>query len=211
MPKRNAVKMYGADQYYHVYNRGVNKSAIFVEDIDRVFFLSLFKRHLTPGEEVLVKGRVIPNYAEQIELVAYCLMRNHFHLLVYLKEADGLEKLMRSVMTAYSMYFNYKYNRSGGLFEGRFLASRITSDAYLWHVSRYIHLNPLDAGFDYREYPYSSLDYYLGYKEADWLHPERLVATSMERQQYGELVAEGVDWHELYHKINHELANADND
>ena len=151
----------------------------------------------------------MPNYAHQIELTAYCLMKNHFHLLVYLHEADGLEKLMRSVMTTYSMYFNRKYHRSGGLFEGRFLASRVSSDAYLWHVSRYIHLNPVDIHQDYMNYAYSSVGYFVGNKCAKWLHPERLVHTVGERTQYRDFLDHGVEWHKLYHQIRHELANAD--
>jgi hypothetical protein len=94
------------------------------------------------------------------------------------------------------MYFNKKYQRTGGLYEGVFLASRISNDGYLWHVSRYIHLNPMDIGADFRQYPYSSIDYFIGNKKASWLHPEKLVENTVEKNQYLEFVAD----YETMHK-----------
>lgn len=200
MPVRNSVKTYGSDQYYHVYNRGANKQDIFLEDTDYFYFLSLFKRHLGKDDVIDKSGRVIRKYYDQIELTAFCLMPNHFHLLVFLKEPEGLVHLMRSVIVAYSMYFNKKYGRVGGLFQGVFLASRIDSDFYLWHVSRYIHLNPLDIGKDFRTYPYSSIDYFAGNKNAQWLSPGRLVDSTKERQDYQEFVA---DYQEMHRDMKH--------
>ena len=196
MPKPNTVKIYGSDQYYHIYNRGVNREDIFVEPEDRYYFLSLFKRHLSPDPELDSHNRAFTQYDGEVELIAYCLMTNHFHLLCYLKDPEGIVHLMRSVMTAYTMYFNKKYGRSGGLYEGVFLASRITNDAYLWHVSRYIHLNPVDIGEDFRKYPYSSIDYFVGNKRASWLHPEKLVQTIKEKQEYLEFVADYETMHQ---------------
>jgi len=196
MPKLNSIKTYGSDQYYHIYNRGVNRQDIFLEPEDRFYFLSLFKRHLSPDTEVDTHNRPFAQFNDEVELVAYCLMPNHFHLLCYLKEPDGIIHLMRSVMTAYTMYFNKKYSRTGGLYEGVFLASRITNDGYLWHVSRYIHLNPLDINQDFRQYPYSSIDYFVGRKHAVWLHPEKLVQTEHDKEQYLEFVSDYETMHE---------------
>jgi REP element-mobilizing transposase RayT len=196
MPKRNRIKTYGVEQYYHLYNRGVNKQNIFYEPEDFLYFLSLFKRHLSLDTVKDSSGRPFTQLDGQVELVTFCLMSNHFHLLCYLKEPEGIVKLMRSVMTAYTMYFNKKYKRTGGLYEGPFLASRITSDRYLWHVSRYIHLNPLDISEDFSEYPYSSLPYFAGDKHADWLHPERLIETKDDQKQYLEFVADYKTMHE---------------
>ena len=196
MPKRNRVKIYGSDQYYHIYNRGVNRQDIFLEPEDRFYFLSLFKRYLSNDPENDSHNRSFPKFDSEVELVAFCLMPNHFHLLVYLKEPEGIVHLMRSVMTAYTMYFNKKYRRTGGLYEGIFLASRITNDGYLWHVSRYIHLNPLDIGMDFRQYPYSSIDYFLGNKNANWLHPDKLIQTKQEKEQYLEFVSDYKTMHQ---------------
>lgn len=208
MPARNSLKIYGEEQYYHIYNRGAGKQAIFLSPDDYVFMLGLFKKHLSEEEVVDRFGRTAPNYKDKVELVAYCLMPNHYHLLVYLKEVDGVERLMRSIMTTYSMYFNRKYERSGTLFQGPFKASRITNEAYFWHISRYIHLNPLDIGDgNYRTYPYSSIGYFDGNKHADWLHEERQVITDDERRDYADFVADYEDYHDTLERIKPELVN----
>jgi REP element-mobilizing transposase RayT len=190
MPKRNIVKAYGADQYYHIYNRGSNKNDIFRESSDYYYFLSLLKRHLSDEAATDSSGRTFNKYDNEIELIAFCLMPNHFHLLCYLKEPEGVVRLMRSIMTAYTMYFNRKYKRTGKLYEGVFLASRIDNDAYLWQVSRYIHLNPTDAGLDFENYDYSSMAYFADKKHASWLHPEKIVETDKDRREYAEFVAD---------------------
>ena len=206
MPTRNRVKNYGEDQYYHVYNRGVNKENIFQEEDDFAYFLSLFKRYLSPSDAVDKYGRATNSYNDEVELVAYCLMKNHYHLLFYLKEPDGLVHLMRSVMTAYTMYYNKKYQRSGGLYQGNFLAATITTDIYLWHVSRYIHLNPVGVGKNFRSYPYSSIGYFAGEKHAKWLKSERLVKTAQEREEYMKFVSDYETMHKELDHLKHVLA-----
>lgn len=190
MPTRNRIKAYGEDQYYHVYNRGVNKELIFREEVDYFYFLHLLKRHLSDERMKDKFGRPFRYLGDSIEVTAYCLMGNHFHMLVYLKEADGLVNLMRSAMTAYTMYYNLKYHRVGRLYQERFLASRITTEYYLWHVSRYIHLNPLDIGQDWQMYPYSSIKHFTGEHHADWVHENRLVQTTEERHDYLKFVSD---------------------
>lgn len=206
MPKRNAIKQYGEGELYHLYNRGVAKMDIFREEADYEYLIELFKKYLSPEKRAKDSNyRTLPNYADSLELVAYCLMPNHYHLLVYLKEEAGIERLMRSVMTAYSMYFNKKYKRVGGLFESRFLASRISSEAYWQHISRYIHLNPIDLQVDYLTYPHSSVEYYTCDKRADWLHPER--ACSKGGREYVRFLREYESVHSMYAQIKHELAH----
>ncbi|MBC7869142.1 transposase [Candidatus Saccharibacteria bacterium] len=196
MPKRNRIKIYGSEQYYHLYNRGVNRQDIFHEPEDYFYFLGLFKRHLSEEAVTDSSGRPFAKFNDEVELVAFCLMPNHFHLLCYLKESEGIVRLMRSVMTAYTMYFNKKYQRTGGLYEGPFLASRIENETYLWHVSRYIHLNPLDIGQGFRHYPYSSIAYFAGEKRADWLHINNLVDTDKDAREYLEFVADYETMHQ---------------
>ncbi|MBC7943157.1 transposase [Candidatus Saccharibacteria bacterium] len=203
MPKRNRIKIYGSGQYYHLYNRGVDRQNIFQEPGDYFYFLSLLKRHLSDTTATDSYGRAFAKFSEEVELMAFCLMPNHFHILCYLKEPDGIVHLMRSVMTAYSMYFNKKYQRTGGLYEGPFLASRIENEAYLWHVSRYIHLNPLDIGQDFRQYPYSSIAYFAGEKKADWLRASNLIETDKDVREYLEFVAD----YETMHKEMKYLKN----
>lgn len=205
MPKRNILKQYGEHELYHVYNRGVAKMDIFREREDYEFMLGLFDKYLSSENMRDSERRVLPAYGEAVELVAFCLMPNHYHLLLYLKQRDGIMAFMRSAMTSYSMYFNKKYGRVGGLFESRFLASRISSEEYWQHISRYIHLNPIDLGVDYLNYPYSSIGCYVSNKQLHWLHPERVYEGSAEA--YTQFLSEYESVHDLYKQVKHELAH----
>jgi len=206
MPKKNSVKLYGVDQYYHIYNRGGNQQDIFIEPEDYFYFLNLFRRHLS--DEVIFDhyGRIFEKYNGQVELIAFCLMPNHFHLLCYLKEPDGIVHLMRSTMTAYTMYFNKKYKHTGKLYEGAFLAARIDNEAYLWQVSRYIHLNPLDLGYDFQNYSYSSMAYFTGAKQTDWVKTNRLIETTHDMQEYLEFVSDYETMHQEMKYLKNILA-----
>ena len=182
MPIRNTTKYYDAPAYYHVYNRGAGNAQIFLDDQDRTKFLSIFARHLDPHDDSKkTDGGEYDKY--DLELVAYCLMGNHFHLLIYqASDPQAITQLMRSVATAYTMYFNRKYKRYGHLFQSIFKASHITDDAYLLHITRYIHMNPRN----YLRYQWSSLAYYLGAEAPAWLHSERI--NGMTPGQYREFL-----------------------
>lgn len=171
MPSRNVVREFSADSYYHVYNRGVEKRDIFLEDEDYTVFLGLLKKYLS-GERHNRNRHAFSRLDNDIELLAYCLMPNHFHFLIYQNDIEGLSKLMRRLITGYVMYFNNKYNRVGSLFQGPYKASRINADSYLEHISRYIHMNPEN----YESWPYSSLGYFLQRKQTPiWLKPTRVM------------------------------------
>ncbi len=206
MPKRNLLKQYGEGEFYHLYNRGVAKMDIFRDKNDYEYMLYLLASHLGTTEVIDKKGRQLNNYSEKIDLVAYCLMPNHYHLFVYLKSQDGIEKLMRSVMTRYSMYFNRKYKRVGGLFESRFLASRITGESYFWHISRYIHLNPIELGVDYAQYAFSSVKNYIAGKNDEWLHPEWVMDIG-DSETYRQFLTDYESMHDLQKQIKAELAH----
>ncbi|MCB9821930.1 transposase [Candidatus Nomurabacteria bacterium] len=170
MPSRNRVKDYGAGVYYHLYNRGNNKDVIFQDSQDYAVFLNLIKRHLSPVETTDKLGRPYRNLSKEVELLAFCLMPNHYHLLIYQHTQEGMTQLLRSVATAYSGYYNKKYQRVGRLFQDAFKASAVDSDTYLEHISRYIHLNPKD----WKTWEWSSLPYYLHQKTADWVKHEEI-------------------------------------
>ena len=163
MPNKNTVKFYDIDAYYHVYNRGVEKRKIFIDDEDYSVFLNLFKRYLDDKPSVDEKGREYDLLMEDVELTAFCLMPNHFHLLLYQLESDGITKLLRAVCSTYTTYFNKKYDRVGPLFQGIFKASRICDESYLLHVVDYIHLNPTE----FMSWKWSSLSYWL-LKDGIW-------------------------------------------
>ncbi len=190
MPSPNQVKTYVANGYYHAYNRGVEKRDIFIDDQDYRVFLSFLKSYLSPEsgaksphpiEETtgsrLVRVRPLKSFFGEVSLLAYCLIPNHFHLLVWQSHPHGMAKFIQALCTSYSMYFNKKYKRVGTLFQGPYKAALVDTDTYLLHLTRYIHLNPLELLTGSRPvkavaYPYSSYAHFLGRKKAIWLHPE---------------------------------------
>lgn len=178
MPGRNIVKKYDVNAYYHVYTRGVDKQPIFRSEEDFEVFLSLLKRYLSPERSKTPFRTLYKNYSTDVTLIAYALMKNHVHLFLYQHEdIAGISNFMRSLLTSYSMYFNRKYDRVGPLFQSRYLASRITNDAYFHHISRYIHRNPAK----WRNAEYTSLRYFLGEATADWIHPEQVLDMSADK------------------------------
>lgn len=204
MPSRNVLKEYAPDSYYHIYNRGVNKRLIFSDNKDYTVFLSLLKRYLSKQPCLNKVGGEYPHYYEKIELLAFCLMPNHFHLLVYQhSEEQAIARFLQSVCTAYTMYFNKKNERVGPLFQGRFRASKISSDNYLQHISRYIHLNPVD----YKKYEWSSLPYYLQNHKAEWLVPKR-IREIFENDNYSAFLEDYEDYRRSLEEIKYELANS---
>src|SRR5580765_1037556 len=142
MPRRNVLRTDAPERFYHVYARGHSKHRIFLDEHDYLFFLSLCERYLSSSEIKSSAGISYPNFYNKVDLAAFCLMPNHFHLLVYQHQQGALSDLMRSLMTSYSRYFNTKYKQSGALFESRYRSSLVSDDTYLEHISRYIHLNP---------------------------------------------------------------------
>jgi len=172
MPAKNVIREFAPDNYYHVYNRGVAKQPVFLDAQDKQKFLHIIERHLDPDNaERREDGQIYRKFDQDLELLSYCLMGNHFHMLIYLVgNGDRLAEFMRSVCTAYTMYFNKRYKRVGGLFQGVYKARCISSDAYLLHITRYIHLNPRT----FRTYKFSSVAFYLDKTPPVWLRPNRV-------------------------------------
>lgn len=202
MPSRNTDKVYVSDNFYHIYNRGVNKERIFNDEQDYRIFLNLLKRYLDEVQTSDEKGRVYKNLHDGLELVAYCLMPNHFHMLMYLHDTSAITSLMQGMTTAYSMYYNKKYGRVGHLFQGRFKAVMIDNDAYLQHISRYIHLNPVS----YKTWPYTSLPYYLGSQSAGWIKPDRIMELFDTTEEYAQFVDDYEDYQDTKDEVELELA-----
>ena len=120
MPGRNLEKIYVEDSYYHVYGRGHNKEVIFREKDDYAVFLNLLKRYLSNKPVQDKKNREYPWLQPEIDLLAFCLMPNHFHALIYQRTPDAMTKLFKSVITTYGMYLNKKYKLLGPVFQSRF-------------------------------------------------------------------------------------------
>ncbi len=203
MPSKNRLKVYVPDAYYHVYNRGVEKRKIFIDDEDYRVFLNLLKRYLDHEPKLDKSGRQYDHLYGRVELLTYCLMPNHFHLLIYVHDATAMQRLFRGVATSYTGYFNKKYQRVGPLFQDRYKASMILNDSYLLHISRYIHLNPKA----WRSWAYSSLPYYLGDKKSSWILPKRITDLFNDKAEYLEFVSDYEGYKESLDDIKGELAN----
>lgn len=184
MPSRNIVKQFDVPAFYHVYNRASGERNLFRDDDDRIFFMSLLQKYLTETDIVIdQKQRELPKY--EVELIAYCLMSSHFHLLLYqYSDTRAIEGYMRSVSTVYSIYYNKKYKSKGHVFQSSYKASHMSNEAYLEHITRYIHLNPRR----YKSWGWSSYQDYVDNKETEWLHPER-VLSDRDRKSYADFVA----------------------
>lgn len=182
MPRSPRVSFENA--FFHVFNRGVAYQQIFLDDKD-------YEKFLKRLVELKAKNR----YDHAI--YAYVLMPNHFHLLIQTKTTP-ISKVMTSLLTSYSMYFNRKYKRVGTLFQNRFKSILCDKDSYFLGASRYIHLNPIEGGLtrNLKDYPWSSYQELFGnsrFSLVDSLGVVRLIGeTEKEKQQYHQFILEGI-------------------
>ena len=174
-------------EYYHIYNRGNNKQKIFQSKGDYEYFLKLI--FLANGDQkfkISFLDSSVYDTKKENEIVgigAYCLMPNHFHILITQINENGISKFMHKVLSSYSHYYNKRYDRIGFLFESKFKSEYIDDDIYLKYIFSYIHLNPVKLiQSDWKEegikdkikvinflkdYKYSSFDDYLGFKRKE--------------------------------------------
>lgn len=194
MPARFRIKEYRTGAYYHIYNKGIEGREIFRDNEDFEMFEKYLERYLTEYKEDKT-GRYKPNrpsvvtYRQsmslnlEVRLVSYCLMPNHYHLVVVQESGHGITKLMRRVLTSYVMYFNGKYNRRGPLFENVYRGVLLNGVEQVVGVTRLIHLNPEKRtrrrfglvesviGTTAQDYLYSSYSQYIGNNIEIWINP----------------------------------------
>ncbi len=203
MPSRNVLKVEAPESYYHVYARGSTRQTIFLEKSDFEYFERLFQRYLARNNLVNSGGQPYPYHGDRLRLLCYCLMPNHFHLLVYQEAEKAMSAFMRSLMTSYSRYFNTKYKRTGSLFESRYKAVRIDQQNYLEHVTRYIHLNPRY----WKRYRYSSVCFYARPPIPGWLKPEAILSLFESGAAYVAFLEDYENHKAMLDQIKHELAD----
>lgn len=143
----NRIAPIEVDSIYHIYNRGVNKGLIFFSERNYQFFIYKMVNYLK----------------DKASILAYCLMPNHYHLLVKIKCSDFVQKGLQPFLISYTNSINIDQNRIGPLFQGRYQANFVYDDAYLIECFKYIHLNPVNAGLvrSPQEWEYSSYRNYL--------------------------------------------------
>ncbi|MDP9249374.1 MAG: transposase [bacterium] len=147
-------------EYYHIYNRGIDKRVIFKSPYDYKRFIMLLyvanSQESLRLDDFLNQNKNNKTYQEifslkrgkpLVSIGAWCIMPNHFHILLREEAEGGVTKFMKKIGTAYSMYFNIKYQRTGSLFGGPFKSKHVPKDLYLKHLFGYINLNPLDIQF----------------------------------------------------------------
>lgn len=179
--------VFAEGEIYHIYNRGANKCEVFFDDLDRERFIADMLLMNSTTHQLNVGYRFVRNsfllngesagYAPDegtclVDIAAFVLMPNHFHLLVKQRVDGGISAFMQKFGTAYTMYFNRRHSRSGVLFQGVFASKIISTDAYFEEIPFYIHGNPLklagqlqsvDADMGYlASYKWSSFCDYLG-------------------------------------------------
>lgn len=192
MPIKYRIKDYKANSYYHIYNKGIDGRKVFEDEADYLHFEKLLKQYTTPftvgekGPYKSLKPSTVTRMQEmnlhnEAKVVAYCLMPDHFHLLIHQTTEDGITKLMRRINTGYVMVFNKKHSRSGPLFETNYRAVLIQDTEQLLHMTRFIHLNPVSrivrrfgpvetvTGTSPGDYEYSSYTHYIGLKRLNWV------------------------------------------
>ncbi|MBI4136097.1 MAG: transposase [Candidatus Vogelbacteria bacterium] len=142
--------IFGIGEFYHLYSRGNDKRKIFLANDDyQRFICSLYAANGSKPIHLSDLRQWSSQVWEQkrgktlVDIGAYCLMPNHFHLLVREKEESGITAFMQKLLTSYSSYFNLKHERTGKLFEGPFQAIHVDNDPYLQYLYAYIHLNPV--------------------------------------------------------------------
>lgn len=214
------------DGVYHIVNRGVDRRPTFTSEADYIRFLSLlgFYRQ-TQRVPFSVFNRLrrrrdyqqnplVPKVEElHVEIHCFCIMPNHFHLLLRQKRDRGISVFLQLIQNGYTKYFNARHTRSGHLFAGQFRAVRIPTDALLLHISRYIHLNPFASGLtdDVASYPWSSLPLYLAPDQnhttsevVQRVGVERKLLTSMlPPSQYTEFVMDHASYARELERIKH--------
>lgn len=214
MPARNSRKKYLENGHYHLYNRGVEKRKIFLDQQDYSVFLSYIKEYLLPKDENGLfekiadptaspqeKGRArkllrLNNFSKEITLLAYCLMPNHFHCFIKQKSAGSIDKFMNSLGTRYTMYFNRKYDRVGSLYQGVYKAVNVLNEPQYIYITKYIHKQALALqGEALKEQP-SSFKEYLGERHTEWIDASEVLSYFSKinhNLSYGKFVMENED------------------
>ena len=194
-------------EYYHIFNRAVNKQVIFHDTSDYFRFLFLTLYFQSPiifqqlGRKVkeFVQSRALDNVEEdeiikkrRVELVAFCIMPNHFHLIVKELDEGGIAAYMQRVLTSYSKYYNTKYQKSGHVFQGPYRAVHIADDRQLLHLSAYIHRNPREISKWFKkedQYIWSSYQDFIDENRwGDLIMPDIVIGQFKDKAEYENFV-----------------------
>jgi len=196
--KNRDYKNFAEGQHYHVFNRGNGKQKIFLDDEDYQNFLYLLRESLglldsRRAPSALRQGRYQRKQLPEnsFTLICYCLMPNHFHLVIRQNREIPVSKLILKICTSYSKRFNKKYDRVGHLFGVQFKAVTVNSDSQLLWLSAYIHQNPKVANISsLNDYQWSSYPDYIGQRQETLCARENILGQFKELKLYQDFVEE---------------------
>lgn len=201
------------DSCYHVYNRGVEKRTIFSDNRDYQRFLKTLYYYQFTGPKPAFsthnrfKVKDFSHNPKIVEIVCYCLMPNHIHLLIKQLRDNGISEFMSKVINSYTKYFNTIYKRVGPLFQGSFKTVLIENDNYLMHLSRYIHLNPYASSLtdNLESYQHSSYPQYVGLVSHPLCVAEPVLDNFKDVESYKEFVTGHEDYSRELEFLKHLL------
>ncbi len=202
-------------QFYHVYNRGVEKRRIFENRGTYARFLQTINYYRLEGPKPkfsnFIKYKVFkPNPDKKIvDIICYCLMPNHFHFLIKQLKEGGISEFISKLTNSYTKFYNTKFNRVGPLLQGQFKAVLIESDEQLVHVSRYIHLNPVSSFLAEtpEDYEWSSYSEY--FKNKGICIKEEILSFFKSAVNYKKFVDDQIGYAQELELIKHQLLDAE--
>lgn len=209
------------DQIYHIFNRGANHQPTFIDKLEykRAMLVIDFYRFsnlptklsrlltLSNDDRTKILDNLRAENDKLIDILAFCLMPNHFHFLLRQVKNNGISKFLGNLQNSYTRYFNTKNERDGSLFLDQFKAVLIRTDEQLVHVSRYIHLNPYTSYVvkdlnQLLNYPWSSLPEYLENKP-EICELDTITSFFKTPKAYLDFIKDQADYQRQLHKIQH--------
>lgn len=198
-------------QIYHIFNRSVRSLTIFKGKKDYSLFLEAMQYYLQTDPPIrfslyrVQKTKYPINLANKnVTIINYCLMPTHFHFTLRQEHEDGIRQYIQRLTNSFAHYFNIKYKTKGPVFEGNFKAVRVETDEQLFHLSRYIHLNPVT---DYlvetpEQYSFSSYLVYIGKEKSNIIDPS-FIMNKISNENYQKFVLDQVDYQRKLDLIKH--------
>ncbi|MBU2592290.1 MAG: transposase [Patescibacteria group bacterium] len=221
MARRNTPLVNGS--FYHIYNRSIDLKPIFAGKPNLKRFIALLDYYRFPDslfsfsrlnglpkdERKNYLDKLSKNTPPSVEIVCFCIMPNHFHLLAKQRQSKGISVFLGNIQNAYTRYHNLKHQRVGPLLQGTFKSVLIETEEQLFHLSRYIHLNPYSGRIVEKieklfSYPYSSLPQYLG-KEIGFCQTKTLLSHFKNKKEYRNFLISYAKEQRALQKIKHLL------
>lgn len=209
------------EQYYHIYNRGINKQPIYRDKRDYKRFINIMRyyQYLQPPlryskflllntEDQILIMQTLKNKQKLVSINCYCLMPNHFHLIVKQHLDNGISKFISNVQNSYVRCFNTKYKGIGPLLQGRFKSVLIEDENQLLHTHRYVHLNPYSSYIienisEISSYDWSSFREYINQASNSFCDKELILNRFKSVNEYIKFIIDQADYQRILNTIKH--------